>query len=113
MRQCFELIDAKHSKFWTVETIGPHYLATFGRIGTAGQTQVKSLGTARQAEEKAEEMIAEKIRKGYRRVGDNDHNGASASLRRSLTGNPSATIPDETPETPRVIGARHIVPIGN
>jgi predicted DNA-binding WGR domain protein len=45
VRKCFQLIEGNHYKFWTVEVVGNHYLATFGRIGTQGQTQVKTFGT--------------------------------------------------------------------
>lgn len=86
MRQCYHLISADCYKFWTVETVGVHYLATFGRIGTKGQTQTKTFHSEYAAREKANEMIDEKIGKGYLRVGDNDYPGASKELLASLNG---------------------------
>lgn len=83
MRNCFELIDGPHCKFWTVEVIDEHYLATFGRIGTDGQTQVKSFSTHGQAMRKAEAMIIAKESKGYRCTYTR-HPGAKQQLLTSL-----------------------------
>ena len=37
----------------------------FGRIGTKGQTLIKSLDSPERALREAEKLIAEKLRKGY------------------------------------------------
>ena len=89
MRQCFEFVGGSHRKFWSVEVVGCHYLATYGRIGTTGQTQVKTFYAASEAERKAREMIDEKTGKGYTRVTDNAHPGASATLLASLGASPA------------------------
>jgi predicted DNA-binding WGR domain protein len=111
MKRCFQLIAGNHYKFWTVEVIGRHYCATFGRIGTEGQTQIKTLGSEAAALEKAEEMIEQKLGKGYREAGL--FPGVSAALVASLRpAQPSApapapvTIPAPLPSTP---GRRRIV----
>jgi predicted DNA-binding WGR domain protein len=118
MRQCFQLIGAGHNKFWTVEVVGKHYLATFGKIGTHGQTQVKTFGTAREAMDKADAMIDEKTRKGYRRVGNDAHPGAQRALLTSLAEAPApatATMPKpmpaEQPGPPASTAMRRIVPM--
>jgi predicted DNA-binding WGR domain protein len=56
-------------KFWEVSTTGPEVTVRFGRIGTAGQTQVKSFADAAAAGRHAERLIGEKLRKGYVAVG--------------------------------------------
>jgi predicted DNA-binding WGR domain protein len=38
----FELVEGSSSKFWQVELSGSSFTVTWGRIGTAGQTQEKS-----------------------------------------------------------------------
>ena len=54
------------SKFWTIERYGCDVYVTYGRIGTAGQTQVKSFGNVLAATRHVEKMLLEKDRKGYR-----------------------------------------------
>jgi predicted DNA-binding WGR domain protein len=53
------------AKFWEVSVAGSDLTVRFGRIGTDGQTKVKSLGSADAATKEAEKLIAEKTRKGY------------------------------------------------
>ena len=84
MRRCFELIGGQHQKFWVCEIVGTHYLATFGRIGTNGQTQVKTFKTASEATRKALAMIDEKTGKGYVEVRGDQWPGASETLLASL-----------------------------
>jgi len=123
MRKCFQLIGGGHLKFWTVEVVGNHYLATFGRIGTDGQTQVKTFSSDREALEKAEAMINEKTRKGYREVKSDMHPGAKQTLVASLAGTapapippplprrpPPVTVATPPPEEPPTPGPRRIVP---
>src|SRR5262245_51378054 len=77
LKQCFELINDQHRKFWTVEVYGLMYFATFGRIGTKGQTQVKTFATNFEAMDQARDMIDEKTNKGYRQVDAVKHPGVS------------------------------------
>ena len=85
-KACYTLIEGRHCKFWTVEVINVHYLATYGRIGTKGQTQVKTFGSHVQAVAMADKMIREKLNKGYQQVSNSDHPGASDALLRQLVG---------------------------
>lgn len=75
-KRSFELIGGGHSKFWTVQVRGKFYFATWGRIGTDGQTQPKELASPRAAMEYAEKMISEKKSKGYTEVAASKHAGA-------------------------------------
>ena len=67
-RATLTLIDpaTNASKFWTVERSGCEVHVTYGRIGTAGQTQVKAFGDALAAKRHVGVMTPEKSRKGYR-----------------------------------------------
>jgi len=56
---------ASSSKFWEVTVVGADLTVRFGRIGTDGQTKVKSLESPAAAEGEAEKLIGEKTRKGY------------------------------------------------
>jgi predicted DNA-binding WGR domain protein len=63
------LSDGRSDKFWEVSVDGAAVTVRFGRIGTAGQTQVKSLPDAVAACEHVEKLIGEKVGKGYVPVG--------------------------------------------
>jgi DNA ligase-1 len=64
-KQRFELVEDKSAKFWEVSVSGCDATVTFGRIGTAGQTQTKTFGDEAAAQAHAEKLIAEKTKKGY------------------------------------------------
>ena len=61
----FQFSDAKSHKFWNIDVQGSSFTVTFGRIGTAGQTQTKSFATPATAQVAADKLIAEKTKKGY------------------------------------------------
>ena len=65
MKRYFEFVGGTSAKFWSVETSGNQVTVRFGRIGTAGQTQTKTLADATAAARHAEKLIGEKTRKGY------------------------------------------------
>jgi DNA ligase-1 len=65
----FELSDGRSDKFWEVAAAGTEVTVRFGRIGTAGQTQVKSFPDAVAAGKHVEKLIGEKLQKGYVPVG--------------------------------------------
>ncbi len=57
--------DGKSNKFWNINLKGSSYTITFGRVGTAGQSQEKSFDSAEAAEKAFEKLVAEKLNKGY------------------------------------------------
>ena len=61
----FEFVDSKSSKFWQVSVQGATVQTQWGRIGTAGQTKSKDLGTANKAQNEADKQIRSKVKKGY------------------------------------------------
>ena len=62
----FEYVAGTSSKFWEIAVYGSAVTVRFGRIGTDGQSQSKSLVSAAAAKIHAEKLIGAKIRKGYR-----------------------------------------------
>ena len=72
MKRYFELVDAKSSKFWEVWVENTSLCIRFGRIGTNGQTTLKEFPDAGAAELARDKAIAEKTRKGYVEVSNND-----------------------------------------
>lgn len=58
-----------HNKYWEVMVVGTTAYVQWGKIGTLGQTQQKEFSTVRLAVRFGEEKLAEKVGKGYTRVG--------------------------------------------
>jgi predicted DNA-binding WGR domain protein len=61
----FEFVGGSSAKFWEIGVSGNDVTVRFGRIGTQGQTQVKTLPDADAAANHAEKLIASKTAKGY------------------------------------------------
>ncbi|HBE3858071.1 TPA: DUF4132 domain-containing protein [Escherichia coli] len=57
--------DEKSHKFWAVEQQGNELHISWGKVGTNGQSQVKSFADAVAAEKAELKLIAEKVKKGY------------------------------------------------
>ena len=64
-KRYFEFVSGTSAKFWEIGVSGNEVTVRFGRIGSQGQTQVKSLADTGAAIERAEKLIAEKTGKGY------------------------------------------------
>lgn len=67
MNRYFELIDPSrnHAKFWEIIVDGTTVNVHYGRIGTIGQTQVKTFPSASAADRHIDKLIQEKRGKGY------------------------------------------------
>lgn len=63
----YELSDGKSHKFWEIEVKGSGVTVRFGKIGTDGQTSLKSFGSPAEAKTHAEKVTAEKEKKGYKK----------------------------------------------
>ena len=74
-QQSFDLdrIPRRHfemeKKFWEIGLNGTRAVVKFGRIGSSGITQVKAFPNAAEAQAHAAEIIASKLKKGYREKG--------------------------------------------
>ena len=64
-KRYFEFVGGTSAKFYEVSTSGKEVTVRFGRIGTEGQTQVKTFDDAAAAVKHAEKLIAQKTAKGY------------------------------------------------
>jgi predicted DNA-binding WGR domain protein len=64
-KRYFEFTGGNSAKFWEIGISGNEVTVRFGRIGTAGQTQTKTLPDAETAVRHAEKLIASKTAKGY------------------------------------------------
>lgn len=65
MTRRFEFVGGNSAKFWEVSESGSDVTVRFGRLGTSGQQQTKTLANPAAARKHAEALIASKIRKGY------------------------------------------------
>jgi predicted DNA-binding WGR domain protein len=65
MKRYFEFVGGSSAKFWEISVSGSTVTVRFGRIGTDGQTNVKTLASADAAAQHAEKIIKEKTAKGY------------------------------------------------
>ena len=65
MKRHFEFIGGSSAKFWELTVAGCNVTVCFGRIGTEGQSQTKSLADTAAAQQHATRLVCEKIKKGY------------------------------------------------
>jgi predicted DNA-binding WGR domain protein len=65
MKRTFEFNDGTSNKFWTIEIDGAAFTVTFGKAGTAGQSQTKTFADEAACIKEAEKLIREKTKKGY------------------------------------------------
>ncbi len=61
----FEFVGGSSRKFWEISVSGNSFTVRFGRLGTVGQSQTKSLADEARAKREAGNLIAEKLKKGY------------------------------------------------
>lgn len=61
----FQFQQGTSHKFWQISLADTELTVRFGRIGSQGQTTLKSFDSADRAEREMEKLVAEKLRKGY------------------------------------------------
>jgi len=66
--QRLELVDGTSRKFWEVGVEKVSMTVRWGRLDTEGQTQTKSFASADEALQAADRLVAEKVKKGYRKL---------------------------------------------
>jgi uncharacterized protein (TIGR02996 family) len=87
----FTYSDAKSHKFWNIELQGNAFTVTYGRQGTAGQTQTKTFPGAAAAQKEHDKLVKEKLAKGYRETTPAARPAAGSlreALERALVENP-------------------------
>ena len=60
-----EFEEGTSSKFWRARVEGKTLYVNYGKIGSAGQTQVKQLGDPDSAQTEFDKLVREKRKKGY------------------------------------------------
>jgi predicted DNA-binding WGR domain protein len=66
----FELSSGRSHKFWEISAVDTEVTVRFGRIGTVGQTKVKSFADAKAAAaQHIEQLVGQKVKKRYCPIG--------------------------------------------
>jgi predicted DNA-binding WGR domain protein len=65
MQRRFEFVGGNSAKFWAIRLAGTAVTVRFGRLGTEGQMQAKTFASAEAAQRHADQVIAQKLAKGY------------------------------------------------
>ena len=68
-RRRFEFVGGNSAKYWEIDIHGAQVTVCFGRIDTAGQSEIKTFSDSAAAEKHADKKIKEKLAKGYHPVG--------------------------------------------
>src|SRR5690348_3902960 len=84
----FQYSDATSHKFWTIDVAGASFTVTYGKIGTAGQTQTKAYPTPEAARAEADKLVREKVRKGYVETTPAATGSDADAFARALVANP-------------------------
>ncbi|MDI1428301.1 WGR and DUF4132 domain-containing protein [Polyangium sorediatum] len=74
----FEFVEGSSKKFWQIERDGSQLSIQWGKIGTAGQSQVKDFPSDPKAQAEHDKLVAEKTKKGYVEVAAPDASAAPA-----------------------------------
>ncbi|MDI1483885.1 DUF4132 domain-containing protein [Polyangium sp. y55x31] len=72
----FEFVEGSSKKFWQIERDGSQLSIQWGKIGTAGQSQVKDFPSEQKAQAEHDKLVAEKTKKGYVEVAAPDASAA-------------------------------------
>ncbi|ARU05184.1 hypothetical protein CCO03_11230 [Comamonas serinivorans] len=112
--QRYEFNDGKSSKFWQIEQQGHELHIAWGKIGTQGQSQVKSFDDEAKAQVARDKLIKEKTGKGYVAAGEAPL-AAGATPKVAKPASPgSAAAPAKAPAAPRAErGAKPPEPSGD
>lgn len=68
MKRYFINQEGEANKFWNVEIDDATYTVAFGKVGTQGRQNSKSLADAASCEAEVAKLIADKTKKGYREI---------------------------------------------
>jgi predicted DNA-binding WGR domain protein len=66
----FEFEEGSSQKFWEISLAGAALTTSWGKLGTTGQQKTQTLGDAAAARKEHDKLVASKLKKGYRAVGD-------------------------------------------
>ncbi|EMO83289.1 leucine-rich repeat domain-containing protein [Leptospira santarosai] len=65
MKKYLTYQDEGSNKFWSIDVSGSTFTVTFGKIGSSGQSSVKTFDDEQECLKEAEKLLREKLKKGY------------------------------------------------
>jgi uncharacterized protein (TIGR02996 family) len=68
----YEFSEGSSNKFWEIKLSGTSFTTTYGKIGTAGSTSLKTFASEAVAKKEYDKIVAEKVKKGYQLVDGGD-----------------------------------------
>jgi predicted DNA-binding WGR domain protein len=74
----YEFSEGSSNKFWEINLSGKSFTTTYGKIGTDGQTTIKTWKDNAEAKKEYDKLVAEKTKKGYALVGGDDEDDEDA-----------------------------------
>ena len=74
----YEFSEGTSNKFWEISLKGVAFTTTYGKIGAAGQTTIKTFKSDADAKKEHDKLVAEKVKKGYKLVGGGKQAAAPA-----------------------------------
>ena len=92
----YEFVEGTSSKFWDITLDGAGFTVRYGRIGTDGQTQVKTFASDAAAKAEHDKLVKEKTKKGYALVGE----PAASATPVPVTGPVPVPVPVPAPASP-------------
>src|SRR3954463_9947064 len=101
----FTFKEGTSNKFWNIDLQGKQFSVTFGKVGTNGQTQIKSFADEASARKEHDKLVAEKVKKGYAETTAAVPAPATASVPAAKAAPAPPPPPAPTP-TPSVSGKR-------
>lgn len=75
----FEFKDGASNEFWEISIHGNAVTVKYGKIGTAGQQQLKSFASDAEAQKEYDSLISQKTKKGYMLVSQEPGHNAAAT----------------------------------
>ena len=94
-----EFEEGTSSKFWRARVEGKTLYVNYGKIGSAGQTQVKDFGDGGSAQKEYDKLVREKRKKGYVDAGGGG--GGDADEDEDIDADEGDEGEDEEEEAPR------------
>lgn len=64
----YERRGGRSARFWEIALTGETLVTSWGHVGSGGQSKARTLGSAAEARQERDRLVAQKLRKGYRRV---------------------------------------------
>jgi predicted DNA-binding WGR domain protein len=87
----YEFKEGTSNKFWEITLDGTAFTTKYGKIGTDGQETVKEWDDEDKAKKEYDKLVAEKVKKGYKLVG----NGGGATAKATPVAKKAAVFEDE------------------